>query len=748
MSQTYLMLLWHMHQPFYKDLAEGVYTMPWVRLHALKDYYGMVGVLRDFPSVHMTFNLVPGLVSQLEDYAHDTAHEPAYDLAFKPAADMSLADRAAFLGSAFQINRDNLLNRYPRFRELWEKAHKSDFSTVAKQFALHELIDLQVLSQVAWFDEIYLASDPEIRRLVSKERGFSEADKAIVRKKEIELFNVTLEEYRKAAERGQIEISTSPFYHPILPLLCDTAIAQESHPGVKLPRQRFRHPEDARDQLRTAVELHERVFGRRPRGLWPSEGSVSDEVLRLAAEEGFAWAATDEGVLGRTRQTGFYRRGDGTLQGGEELYRPHSFSTGGAPMTLFFRDHQLSDLIGFVYSRMDAQAAAADLHQRIRSAGRSTGQHPAVVSVILDGENAWEYYPGNGREFLKAFYGRLASDPEIRALTASEALQAAARGALPHIVPGSWINANFDIWIGAEEDNRAWDLLSAAREFYAQHAEDPKLTPENRSLAQQELWVAEGSDWCWWYGPEHSTANDEEFDRLYRKHLSNIYRLLGGSPPDELAAPIKRPRVHAAYVAPSGRIDPTVDGRVTTYFEWLGAGVYVPDYRSGSMHGVAQIVEALFYGYSDKALYLRVDLGETFRRDHPEFEIHVSIDGETHVRLHATVGAAGVKAIEFLKGEESLLVPLSTGDQVQVAFAQVFELGLAFSLLGVTPHERINLQVSIWLNELPLQVIPQEGWLALEAHGRFGDLVGISILNHELWNGYTSQYRQCLIHNS
>ncbi len=617
MSPTYLMLLWHMHQPFYKDVAEDVYTMPWVRLHTLKDYYGMVAIMRDFPSVHATFNMVPSLVLQIEDYARDTAHEPAYDLAFKRVNDMTAAERETLLVSAFQINYDNLLNRYPRFRELWQKVRKSGMATAAKAFAAQEIIDLQVLSQLAWFDEIYLANDPDVKRLVKKQRGYSESDKAIVRSKELELFNVTLEEYRKAAGRGQIEISCSPFYHPILPLLCDTAIASESHPGVKLPRRRFRHPEDARDQLRGAVALHQRVFGVRPQGLWPSEGSVSDEALRLAADEGFIWAATDEGVLARSKQMSFNRRGDGTLQGGEELYRPQTLSTGGKPISLFFRDHQLSDLIGFVYSRMDPHAAAADLHQRIKAAGRSTTRRPAVVSVILDGENAWEYFPGNGREFLKAFYGRVATDPDLRAVTASEALKVTEPGALAHIVPGSWINANYDVWIGADEDNRAWDLLSEARDFHALHAESPQVTPENRRLAQQELWVAEGSDWCWWYGPEHSTANDEDFDLLYRKHLSNIYRLLGGSPTDELAVPIKLPRVHARNVAPSARIQPKIDGRVTTYFEWLGAGLCQPDYRSGSMHGVSQLVEALYYGYCDKSVYLRVDLDETFLRDHP-----------------------------------------------------------------------------------------------------------------------------------
>ena len=714
MPQTYLMLAWHMHQPFYKDLSENVYTMPWVRLHALKDYYGMVAMLREFPDVHVTFNLVPSLIVQIEDYARGTAHEPAYEVAFKPVDELTPADREALLTYSFQLNRENLLNRHARFRELWERRRSTDLATATRLFTEQDLLDLQVLSQVAWFDEIYLANDAEIGWLVKKGRGFTEDDKSIVKNKEAEICNVILETYREAADRGQIELSTSPFYHPILPLLCDTDLATESHPGVKLPRRHFQIPEDARDQLRSAIELHERVFGRRPKGLWPSEGSISDEVLKLAAEEGFEWAASDEGVLGRTLPRAFHRQADGTVQGGYELYRPYFFSQDDRSLGLFFRDHQISDLVGFVYNRMEYQDAAADWHHRILTAGRSRGGEPAVVSVILDGENAWEYYRGNGREFLKSFYERLTSDPQIRAVTASEALKVTEPGILNHVVPGSWINANFDVWIGAEEDNRAWDLLTDARDFFAQHVNDTGLDPENIRLAQQELWIAEGSDWCWWYGPEHSTANDEEFDLLYRKHLSNMYRMLGGSPSDELAVPIKRPRVKAVTVPPSALIEPKVDGQVTTYFEWLGAGLYLPDYRSGSMHGAAALVDSLYYGYSEQALYLRVDLGEVFLKDHPEFEVRVTVDGGHRARLHALVGAGGVKAVEFFKDEESMLVPLATGDHVQAAFGHVFEVAFGFGILGIVPHEKVQLQVSLWVNELPMQVIPHEGWLTLE----------------------------------
>jgi alpha-amylase/alpha-mannosidase (GH57 family) len=715
MPPTYVMLLWHMHQPFYKDLAEDFYTMPWVRLHALKDYYGMVAILREFPGVHMTFNLVPSLLAQLDDYARDVAREGEYDVAFQPVENLTPEQRERLLDFAFHLNRDNLLNRYPRFRELFERAQTTRHQEgAARLFTLQDLLDLQVLSQLAWFDELYLANDAEVRAMVKKSRGYAESDKAVLRKKGTEIFKVTLEEYADASRRGQVEISTSPFYHPILPLLCDTEVAAESHPGVKLPRRRFKHPEDARAQLRAAVELHERFFGSRPRGLWPSEGSVSDEVLALAVQEGFEWTATDEGVLGRSLQMGFYRQADGTMAGGHELYRPHRFVAGEKGISMFFRDHQLSDLIGFVYSRMDAHAAAADLHQRIRAAGRSTGNRPAIISIILDGENAWEFFPGNGREFLRAFYGRLASDPELHAVTASEALSLTEQGRLSHVVPGSWINSNFDVWIGADEDNRAWDLLSEARDFFAATSGDPGLDPVGVRMAEQELWVAEGSDWCWWYGPEHSSAYDEEFDLLFRKHVSNIYHLLGGSPPDELAVPIKRPAAKAKVVAPSGRIAPRVDGQVTSYFEWLGAGVYSPDYRSSSMHGGARGLDALYFGHNDRALFLRLDLTDKFLEEYPQFEVRVNVDGESRARIQARVDQGRLGTVQFWKRDEPILVPLATGDLLQVAFHRIFEVRLDYALAGLAPGQKTQFQVSLWADDLPLQVIPPEGWLTID----------------------------------
>jgi alpha-amylase/alpha-mannosidase (GH57 family) len=715
MAPTYLMLLWHQHQPFYKDLVDDRYTMPWVRLHALKDYYGMVAELGAFPQVHATFNLVPSLVAQLEDYAHDRAREEWFELGFKPAAELSAKERERVFHYAFQANRPNLIDRYPRFRELYEKARPWELSArLATAFTEQEIRDLQVTSQLAWVDELWLASDPELERLVATGRHYTENDKAILRRKELEFLRAVLEEHRAAESRGQIELSTSPFYHPILPLLCDTDAGAESHPGLPLPHRRFRHPEDAAAQLRAARELHSRTFGRDPNGFWPSEGSLSGEVLRLGASQGFRWTASDEGVLSRSLGLSFARRADGNPSNSRELYRPHRIDTPSGSISVFFRDHEISDLVGFIYANSPPESAAASLLGRIRSAGRSTGDRPAVVPVILDGENCWEFYPLNGRPFLRAFYEMVARDPEIRAVTATEALELCDPGTLKHIVPGSWINANFDVWIGAEEDNRAWELLSNARDFFA--ANSAGTDPEKRRLAQEEIWIAEGSDWCWWYGPEHSTSNDEEFDWLFRKHLSNVYRLLRASAPDELAVPLKRPRGQALNVEPSGKIAPTIDGAVTNYFEWIGAGVHSPPTEGGSMHGPEPVINMVYYGRSDEAFYLRFDLSRVIAQSLPEYEIRITLEARKRLKVASHIGNGDLRSVGVWIDD----VPVERehfGDAFDAALGRVFEMRVSFGLLQSDGSGELRLQISAWANELPLQAIPQEGWLIPKMDG-------------------------------
>ncbi|MGB9464642.1 MAG: glycoside hydrolase family 57 protein [Candidatus Acidiferrum sp.] len=716
MNRVHLVLLWHMHQPQYRDPETNRYVLPWTRLHALKDYWGMVAMLKEFPDFHATFNVVPSLGIQLEEYASGEFNEPWFSLAFKPAVELTREDKAEILARSFQVNHERLMSRWARFVELHEWAQPAGGAQALVSFTLRDWRDVQLLSQLAWMEETWLEKDSVVSRLANKGKEFTENDKAALKAKQLEFLGLILPEYRAVAQTGQIELSTTPFYHPILPLICDSDIARVANPGTPLPRRAYRRPEDAREQLRRAREFHERVFGIKPAGLWPSEGSVSDQALTIAAEEGFQWFGTDEGVLGRTLNAGFFRDAKGVPANADRLYQPLRVQLGGKSITGLFRDHHLSDLIGFVYSRMNGKDAAADLHGRLREIGeRVQTSRPLTICLFLDGENAWEYYPGNGREFLREFYGRIQADQDFRALTASEAIAAA--GDIPTnagIFPASWINANFDVWIGHSEDVAAWELLWDAREAYGRAAaarqKGREGAPGDAALreAQESLLAAEGSDWCWWYGPEHSTANDAEFDALYRKHLTAVYLALGLIAPQELAKPIKRKPEHALQLAPTGFLKIVVDGRDTSYFEWLGAGLYSPERRGGAMHGRTFYLHELRYGFEEGRFCVRVDpfldlLGEL---EDSEFRITIGAAEEINIVVKLVRGHLQEFAVE--KGRLCLLNPKTVAE---ASFDRILEVAIQRGEINLKGQTKLKLGVALWHGGLPVDVLPAEGFL-------------------------------------
>src|ERR1700730_4270805 len=718
MNRVNLVVLWHMHQPQYRDPETAQYVLPWTRLHAVKDYWGMVQVLGEAAGFHATFNVVPALGMQLEEYASGKFSEPWFALAFKATDELTREDKAEILARAFQLNHERLLSRWPRFVELFEWSRPAGGAQARVTFTPRDWRDLQVLSQLAWMDEIWLAKDDVVSQLAGKGKDFTERDKSALKAKQVELLRLVLPAYREAAQRGQIEISTTPFYHPILPLLCDSDIARVVNPGTPLPRRAFRQPDDAREQLRRAREYHQRVFGAKPAGLWPSEGSVSDQTLTIAMEEGFQWFGTDEGVLGRTLNVGFFRDASGIPANAERLYKPWCVRIAGNGITGLFRDHQLSDLIGFVYSRMDAKAAAEDLHEKLRYLGeRVQSADPITICLFLDGENAWEYYPGNGREFLRQFYRRIQDDQDFRALTASEAIAAAKNvPTTGGIFPASWINANFDVWIGHAEDVAAWELLWDARQAYARALEARKQghsdSPSETALqtAFESLLAAEGSDWCWWYGPEHSTANDAEFDALYRKHLTGTYFALGQVAPQELAKPIKRKPEHALQMAPTNFLKTTVDGRDTPYFEWLGAGLYSPERRGGALHGGILYLHELRYGFEQDRFSVRVD---------PFFEVLNEME-DPEFRITIGVAEALTVVVKLERGrlqefgvENDRVCLLNSKDIASAAFDRILEVSVQRSALRMAGQKSLRLGAALWHGGLPVDVLPADGFLEI-----------------------------------
>ena len=615
---TQVALLWHMHQPYYEDLVTREHILPWVRLHALKDYYGMVALLREFPGVRLTFNLVPSLLIQLEAFANDTARDRHLEIGLKPADALTDDDRALIVQNFFSAQQQRMIDPYRRYAELLVQRGNvggpGDVDAAVRRFSTDDLRDLQVWQKLVWIDPSYLATDQRVKGLIEKGRDFSEDDKALLRTVELEILNAVIPAHRRRVEAGQIEISTSPFYHPILPLLCDTEIYKRTHPNSAMPRHRFMHPEDAADQLERAVACHERLFGRRPIGLWPSEGSVSDAMIPLVAKAGFKWMATDELILARTLGINFSRDAGGHVDQPRRLYTPYRLVAGDQQVAIGFRDHALSDMIGFQYAGWAPEAAADDFVSRLAEAGRrgaaqGGGVEPTIF-VILDGENAWEYFEGGGRPFLRALYQRLSDHPELRTVTMSEACKDPWE-TLPGIFPGSWIDANFYIWIGHADDHRAWTQLAEARDVLeaASQADD-----KARQQAREEILIAEGSDWFWWYGDDHSSAHDQEFDDLFRRHLRNVYQLLQRPVPDELfVTNISVGGQAATQVDPTGLIHPTLDGEDSSYFEWLAAGEVEVREVSGAMHQSdrpRRILTGIKFGFDPDRLLIRLDVAE------------------------------------------------------------------------------------------------------------------------------------------
>jgi alpha-amylase/alpha-mannosidase (GH57 family) len=614
-SPLYVLFLWHQHQPLYKDALSNRYELPWVRLHATKDYYDMAALLEDYPTVKANFNLVPSLLAQLDDYAEGKAQDKFLDMTLKKAAELSFEDHQFILQNFFMAHWEHMIDPYVRYRELLDKRGRTisqeSLSRAQKYFKEQDWRDLQVWFNLTWFDPLWREKDPFIKSLFEKGKNFSEEEKEKLAAKQQEICGLVVAKHKDLQERGQIEVTTTPFYHPILPLLCDTDVARMALPHIALPEHRFQHPEDARHQVQRAVEDYRRRFGRDPQGMWPAEGSVSEEAARLFMETGIRWVATDEAVLANSMnlaQTPFQK---------EDIFEPYQLLSGDKSLRFFFRDHELSDAIGFVYASWDPETAANDFMRRLHEIkGRLKARdgaklRPHIVSVILDGENCWEYYRQDGIPFLRALYSRLAADTAIQTVRASDYLgQAGEIKKLSKLWSGSWINSNFAIWIGHPEDNLAWDLLHRTRGFLqAQLQTKPELAdaPATRQ-AWEEIHIAEGSDWCWWYGEDHSSANDDTFDYLFRKHLMNVYALMGEKIPEDLHLPIKKKRLKSPIIPPADFVKPQIDGRITSYFEWHSAGLYHTEAGgTGTMHKAENLIKSIYFGFDLENLYFRLD---------------------------------------------------------------------------------------------------------------------------------------------
>jgi len=711
--------VWHMHQPYYKDDLTGSYMLPWVRMHGIKDYYDMPALLTDFPAVHQTFNLVPSLLKQIQDYVGNDVHDKFLSLALKPADELAHEDKLFLLKNSFMANWDTMIQPYPAYWRLLDRRGKSvspnDLENATRYFTNQDYRDLQVWFNLTWFDPLFKQNDLFLKGLIEKGSGFTEEEKRLLLEKQREIMALIIPEYKKLAELGRIELTTTPFYHPILPLLVDTDLARVAAPDIILPMNRFTHPEDAKVQVERALAYHEQLFGSRPAGMWPSEGSVAEEIIPLLADSGIRWIGTDEGVLARSLGVTIDRDFSGIMKNPEMLYKPYLAGKGDKTVSIVFRDHTLSDLVGFVYSKWDSRNAVNDLVERLHRIRKSVGNKPHLVSIILDGENAWEYYPNDGRDFFLNLYERLSREEGLQCVTVGEYLkQHPAEARIERLHAGSWIYSNFRIWIGHEEDNRAWDLLGQTREALVQYS-NRNGDPDTLAKAWEEIYIAEGSDWCWWYGDDHFSENDEDFDLLFRTHLMNVFRIIGLDVPDELRIPILREdREARPTVDLTALISPTIDGQVSNYFEWLSAGFYDVARGGGAMHRGASVISHIYYGFDLRNLFVRLDPSRNLQEDTAadlsffvNFLLPKGMDVEIRVMPRERRATAAL-----YRGENGGRKEVAAINNV--AANEIIELAIPFELLGVRPNDEIHCFITVERKGSEIEKWPYRGFIQVK----------------------------------
>jgi alpha-amylase/alpha-mannosidase (GH57 family) len=640
-----------MHQPYYRASRTAPFDMPWARMHALKDYLDMVEILGGYPALHQTFNLVPSLVEQLETYAAGDFADVYWAHTMRPARDLEPAERAFIVERMCEHSDHPRARSHPRYLELAVKREAnacSGWAECGSAFTLDEIRDLQVWFNLAWFEPQTLERPP-LADLVNRGSHFAEDDKAALASVQADLLTRTLPTYREAAARGQIEISTSPYFHPILPLLINSDSARIASADLLLPRKRFAHLEDAREQVEMAVAKHQAVFGQRPRGIWCSEQAVGEDVIPLLLRADFEWTISDESVLARSlsgishpRQPGPPGAAGGAAgfpsqgthgQGGaitpRDLYTAYRLERDDGAMGIVFRDHTLSDLIGFAYSSWGSRDAAANLIARLRdirttlASKASPGGGTPLVTIALDGENAWEYYPRDGRDFLQYLYEGLSADAGFRCLTVAEhLLESPATRPLDWLHTGSWIGADLRTWIGDSAHATGWELLHAARDAVSLAAGTPP--PEGRPASAapstiEEAWhhilVAEGSDWFWWFGEHHHTTLDAVWDLNFRRHLEEAYRILGLNVPVDLFFPVIPEGSVRMPTDPKGPVFPTVDGmlgagggslKAEESGEWTDSGSLVPALPSTMQRAESVVIREVRFGWNGPHLYLLI----------------------------------------------------------------------------------------------------------------------------------------------
>ena len=669
MSQPSLNLcfFWHMHQPDYRG-SDGVMSMPWVFLHAIKDYYEMPWLLSQYGGLKATFNITAPLIEQLNLYKDPLKNDYFLSLWEMHPSKLDEDARAWLIKTCKSTQYETMIKPIESLSLLYHKQELTD----------EELIDFEVLFMLAWCGNYLRQENSLVKALFQKEKGFTQIDKAQLLQALCAFIETILPFYARLQKEGVISLSTTPYNHPILPLLLNMENAKHANEHTTIVDNPMSLREDAIEQVERSIALYEETFGTKPTGFWPAEGAVDEESVEIYKERGLSWIATDEAIL-------FRSLGDDTRA---NLYKAYDYNG----MCMGFRDHGLSDLIGFNYRFKSGHDASEHFMQVVEPIA---SQDDATLFVILDGENAWEFFENNAYDFFMALYERFSQTAWCKTVTMDEVSKLKNKGTLEALAPGSWIHGNFDTWSGHSEKNRAWELIYQTRRDVDNYT--GVMSDEVAEQVKFHFLASECSDWFWWYGDDHVTEFGLEFDRLFREHLITIYQLLHMHPPADLFMPIISHKSTVSFLLkPQASITPTIDGKNNSFFEWLGSGSIDESKLYSTMDRVRGPIEKIHYGQNDESVFVA-------------FEGEITSLKMSNLQLEVIIEETG----EHLNFSLDMDKPYND-KKIELAMEERLELSISKSYFK--DHSTVHLRFEIVQGNEIIQTMPGYGALSIDVN--------------------------------
>lgn len=675
-----LAFVWHFHQPNYQTQPNGIRLMPWARLHAIKDYLDMVLILEKFPNLKLNFSIVPDLLDTIEDYAENDGHDIHSKLTITPVEELTEDDKLYILNYFFDANYENLISKNPRFNELYLKRFNSA-EIGLNDFSLQEYADIMMLFNLVWFDPLWQNVYPELKAFNEKGSNYTLEDRIQLIELNRKLIKQIIPTFKRFQDEGRIEIITSPYNHPIMPILINPNDLKTPSLKHQMPDCKIALMVDVKEQLRMSFEKIKKIFGKEPKGIWPSEHCISQKTVDVLANTGAKWVITDESVLSNSLKKEFVRDFRGCYEDPYDVCSIYQYKTKqDKEINLVFRDSVIPNLISFEYPHHDSLLCANDLFDRIKTVHDKLKNSPDkkhLLTIAMDGENSWDSYPMDGSIFLEKLYSLINDDKSLKTVLLSDFIEQNQENAKPlkKIAAGSWVNQEFQLWIAEPTKNLAWKYLVQARNDLMEAEESGKLTKEQIKIAKSEIYIAEGSDWFWWYGEPNNSGQDHIFDFMFREHLKNVYVAINKQVPNYLEMPLIS-FMGKPLKNPKREISPLINGMIQGNDEWLYAGcIDIPD---GPILQENKLFNRIYFGNDQDNMYLRFDINKYLIDSKDSFKEYFSI----YVYIKAYNNAVGVTSPPRTTNKKDFLLPVlldGCTHEVKIALTSNRKYPLQFS---------------------------------------------------------------------